>query len=97
MWRRGRCCTGGVHAEAIASTTCFGSIAGAREITVGGRGQCAAVDDVITTVAFLTPFESSIDITLAGAEADTIFHGHGSGAGIGSGGESPALNIIPAH
>lgn len=97
LWRSGRCCTGGVHAKAIASTTHFGGITGTREAAVGGRGYCATVDNVVAAIALLIPLETSIDVTLAVAEADTTFDRHVRGASIGGGCESAALNIISVY
>ena len=85
-----------VHTEAIASTTHFVGITGARETAVGGGCLCTTVDDVVTAVTFLIPFETGVVEVLTVTEADTAFDGHVRGAGIGGACESSARNIIPA-
>ena len=97
MWGRGRSPTGEVHTKAIASATHLGGIAGARETAVGGRRLCVAVDDVVTTVAFLIPLDTSVDVTQAVTVANAALHGHVRSAGISGGCESSALDIIPTH
>jgi hypothetical protein len=88
--------TGVVHAEAITSTTYLGGVTSARETAVGGGGLCAAIDDGITTVTLLVPLDTGVDVILTVAKSDAVFHGHVCGAGVSGGGESSALNVIPA-
>jgi hypothetical protein len=88
---------GPVHAKAIASTTDFCRVTGTRETTVGGGSLRATIDDVISTVTFLTILEAGIDEIFIATEGDTVFHGHVCGVGITIPCESTALDIIPTQ
>lgn len=67
------------------------------ETTVGGRGFCAAIKDVIATVTLLIVLEASIDEVLIATEGDAVFHGHVSGIGIAGSCESTTLDVIPTR
>lgn len=89
--------TGPVHAKAIASTTDFRRITSARETAVRRCGLCAAIEDIIATVAFLIIFEASIDEIFSVTKRDAVFHGHVHGVGITAPCESAAADIISAY